>query len=191
MPAPIATHTWTIEPLPPCTMAPATLTATADSWIDQSSPAANKGTDSVLKVMSKGPANNLRALVRFDHPALALGCTVTSATLRLHAASAAGGRTLHALRLTGAWAETAVTWADQPGTAGAAAAVTSGTGYRELDVATQVRAMYAGSNHGFLIRDAVENGDAEQQLNSRENATERPQLRARRSARRTSTRRRR
>ena len=31
--------------------------------------------------------------------------------------------------------------------------------------------MYADANQGFLIRDAAENGDAEQQFHSRENAT--------------------
>ena len=71
MPAPIATRTWTIEPLPPCTMAPVTLTANARQLDRPGSPTANKGTDSVLKVMSKGPANNLRGLVRFANPTLA------------------------------------------------------------------------------------------------------------------------
>ena len=177
VPAPIESRTWTIEPLPPCTMGPATLTAVADSWIEQSSPTSNKGTDSVLKVMSKGPANNLRALVRFTPPALAAGCEVASATLRVHASSAASGRTLEALRLGSAWTESAVTWENQPATAGSAATVASGTGNRDFAVRDQVRAMYsAGAQHGFLLRDAAENADAEQQLHSRENSANRPQL---------------
>ena len=114
VPATITSHTWTVEAPPPCTMSQATLGANADSWIDQSSPDANKGTDSELKVMSKGPANNIRALVRFTHPALANGCVVTDAKLRLHAGSAAGGRTIEALRVTGGWSESAVTWNNQP-----------------------------------------------------------------------------
>ena len=158
-------------------MGPATLTAVADSWIEQGSPTSNKGTDSVLKVMSKGPANNLRALVRFTPPTLAAGCEVASATLRVHASSAASGRTLEALRLGGAWTEAAVTWENQPATAGSAATVASGTGNRDFAVRDQVRAMYdAGAQHGFLIRDAAENADAEQQLHSRENSANRPQL---------------
>ena len=87
-PAGRGTHTWTIEALPPCTTPPATLAADADSWIDQAGPDVNKGADSVLKLLSKGPANNVRALVRFSHPALAHGCVVTDAKLRLNAKSA-------------------------------------------------------------------------------------------------------
>jgi hypothetical protein len=36
--------------------------------------------------------------------------------------------------------------------------------------------MYAGSNDGFLIRDAVEGQDAEQQFHSREKGETPPQL---------------
>ena len=34
----------------------------------------------------------------------------------------------------------------------------------------------AGTSHGFLIRDATENQDAEQQINSREKGENPPQL---------------
>jgi CSLREA domain-containing protein len=173
---PVDTHTWTIEEPPPCTMAPATLSADADSWIEQSSPAANKGTDSVLKVMSKGPSHNLRALVRFAYPNLPANCVVADAKLRLYAASAAGGRTLQALRVAGNWDEGAVTWDNQPATAGAPATTGSGTGYREWNVTSQVRTQYEGANLGFLVRDAAENQDAEQQFNSREQGNDRPQI---------------
>jgi hypothetical protein len=176
VPATIASHEWTIEELPPCTTPPATLNADADSWIDQGGPDVNKGTDSVLKLMSKGPANNVRALVRFPNPTLAHGCVVTDAKLRLHAKSAVDGRTLQALRVTGSWSEGAVTWNGQPATAGSAAQVASGSGYREWNVTSQVQAMYAAGNEGFLIRDAAENADAEQQFDSREAGGNPPQL---------------
>jgi hypothetical protein len=56
-------------------------------------------------------------------------------------------------------------------------ATTSGTGYREWGVATLVQAMYSsGTNNGFLIRDATEGQDAEQQFNSREKSENAPQL---------------
>jgi hypothetical protein len=176
--ATIASHTWTIEAPPACTASPVTLGANADSWIDQGGPDANKGSDSVLKVMSKGPSNNLRALVRFSNPALPQNCGVASATLRVYSSSAAPSRSIQALRVTGAWSEGGVTWNNQPPTSGPAAAVTSGTGYRDWNVTSQVQAMYnAGANHGFLLRDLVEgNGGAEQQYNSREQGTDRPQL---------------
>ncbi len=118
-----------------------TLSAAADAWIDQNSPATNKGSDSILKVVSKQPGDNTRALVRFSLPAAPEGCVLDSATLRLYAASAAGGRTLQALRLAGGWTEGGVTWANQPATSGAAATVASGAGYRQWEVGPQVQAM--------------------------------------------------
>ncbi|HEV3484380.1 MAG TPA: DNRLRE domain-containing protein, partial [Vicinamibacterales bacterium] len=155
-----------------------TASANADAWIDQNSPATNKGGDSILKVQSKGPSDNFRALVRFALPSsVPQGCIVGSATLRLYAASWRTGRTLHALRLASSWSESQVSWGNQPQTAGTAAASPSGQGYLEWNVTTQVQAMYdTGGKHGFLIRDAVENADAEQQFHSREKGESPPQL---------------
>jgi hypothetical protein len=122
-------------------------------------------------------ADNVRTLVRFALPAVPAGCKLESATLRLFAASAAEGRTLEAHRLTADWLEGGVSWGDQPETTGDAATTESGTGYREWSVTAQVKAMYAGSNFGFLIRDAGENdGGAEQVFHSRENGEKGPAL---------------
>jgi len=170
-----ASKMWTVEP-PNCGT-PTTLTATADAWIDSGSPGDNKGGDSTLKVVSKS-GGNVRALLKFTLPAVPSGCVLDTATLRLYAASAKDGRTIEALRLTGAWSEGGVNWGNQPATDGPAATVDSGStpGWREWDVAGQVTAMLSGSNDGFLIRDANENQDSEQQYNSREKSTDRPQL---------------
>ncbi|PZF81772.1 right-handed parallel beta-helix repeat-containing protein [Jiangella anatolica] len=171
-----ATRTWTIAAPPVCTVQSVTLTAVADAWIDQGGPSSNKGADSILKVMSKANAN-LRALVRFDLPELAEGCAVTSATLRLNAASSRSGRTLQAVQVAAPWTENGVTWANQPAVAGTPATTTSGTGWRTWTVTPQVTAMYtAGTEHGFLIRDASENNDHEQQFRSREAGSNPPQL---------------
>jgi hypothetical protein len=90
-----AGQTWTITLAGPC--APTTLAADADAWIDQNSPTSNKGTDSVLKVQSKAPTDNLRALVRFALPvSVPQGCLLSSATRRLFAGSSRTGRTRHA-----------------------------------------------------------------------------------------------
>jgi hypothetical protein len=67
-----------------------------------------------------------------------------------------------------------VTWSNQPGTAGPAAATTSGPGWRAWAVVAQVQAMYDGANHGFLIRYATASGGSQQRLNSRERRTNRP-----------------
>jgi hypothetical protein len=154
-----------------------TAVALADAWIDENSPATNKGGDSILKVQSKGPRDNFRALVRVALPALPEGCRVEQATLRLYAASAKTGRILEVLRVAAAWSENTVNWSNQPQTTGAAATTASGLGYREWNVTSHVQAMVAeGANHGFLIRDAAENADAEQQFHSREKGENPPQL---------------
>jgi hypothetical protein len=162
-----------------CTAAALTLTASADAWIDQNSATNNFGADSILKLRSQGPRDNFRALARFALPAaLPQGCEVRAATLRLTASSSTTGRTLQALRVTAPWSESAVTWANQPATAGAAATLSSGSGARSWNVTAQVQAIYAeGANYGFLIRDAAEGANgAEQQFFSRENSHSWPTL---------------
>jgi hypothetical protein len=126
--------------------------------------------------MSKGPSSNLRALVRFSLPTVPTGCALQSATLRLYAASSRSGRTLEALRVNASWTEAGVTWATQPAATGAAITTASGSGYRQWAVTPMVEAMYAGANHGFLVRDATENQDAEQQFHAREKGENIPQL---------------
>jgi parallel beta-helix repeat protein len=171
-----ASYSWTVQSAVNCGSAQ-TLTATTDSWIDQASPTSNKGSDSILKVMSKSGNGNLRALVRFTLPTMPQGCSVEYATLRIYAKSAATGRTLQAHYLSGSWSENGVTWSNQPGTSGSPVTTTSGTGYREWNAAGLVQGMYTGANNGFLIRDANESSsDAEQQFHSRSESTNRPQL---------------
>jgi hypothetical protein len=152
------------------------LSASEDAWIDQGSPSSNMGTDSILKVMSKSNSN-MRALLLFNLPTAPQGCVIQSGTLRLYAASYKSSRTLQALQVNGSWTENGVTWSNQPATIGAAATTSSGSGWREWNVAAMVQAMYnSGLNYGFLIRDKTENKDAEQQFHSREKGSEIPQL---------------
>jgi CSLREA domain-containing protein len=167
-----ATHSWTISA--GCTASTVTVGAAIDSWILQSSSGQNYGTDSVLKVDTKSGAN-ARGLVRFNLPAAPAGCQVTSAKLRLYATSYKTGRTLQALLLGATWTEGGVKWSNQPATTGAAVTTASGSGYREWAVTAHVQAMYAGVNHGWLIRDATENGGGlEQAFHSREKGTDNP-----------------
>jgi hypothetical protein len=170
-----ASRAWTVEATSGCGRV--TLVATADAWIEQNSSSSNKGSDSILKVKSQGPTDNFRALVTFALPSLPTDCVLGSATLRMFAASASSGRTIDAIRLNGPWTENGVTWSNQPHTDGAAASTTSGTGSREWNVTPHVEAMYGGTNHGFLIRDAAEAGSgSEQQFHSREKGDQPPQL---------------
>jgi CSLREA domain-containing protein len=180
--APTATPTNTpmptATPMVVCTTATVTVSANADAWLDQNSTSNNYGSDSILKVQAKS-SNNFRVLVRFNMPAsIPQGCVVQSATLRLYAASWKTGRTLQALRINASWTESGVKWNNQPATTGDATTTSSGNGYRQWNVTSQVQAMYdAGANYGFLIRDANESGGgSEQQFHSREKGESMPQL---------------
>ena len=171
-----ATHSWTVTaPPPPNCGTQQTVSANADSWIAQNDTSKNNGSDSNLKVMSKS-GGALRSLVRFNLPTLPAGCVVDTATLRLFSTGYKTGRTLQALKVNASWTEGGVTWSNQPATTGTAATASSGAGWREWNVATQVAAMYSTTNNGFLIRDATENQDAEQQFSSREKGSDQPQL---------------
>jgi large repetitive protein len=104
-------------------------------------------------------------------------------TIRVAGESAAAEdavrRTLQAIRLTGVWQEQQVTWNNQPASAGAAATVASGTGWRVWNTTQQVQDMYAANQlAGFLIRDSVNGGGGnhEQVFHSRENASNQPEL---------------
>jgi hypothetical protein len=173
-----ASYGWTIEAAQACVATTVTYSANADAWLDQGSASSNKGADSILKVQAKS-SNNYRALVRFSLPASPpAGCVVQSATLRLYAPSWTTGRTLQAFQLGASWSESGVTWTNQPATTGTAATTTSGSGYRQWTVTSQVQAIFSsGANHGFLVRDATEGGTGrEQQFHSREKGSNMPQL---------------
>ena len=103
------------------------------------------------------------------------GCVLQSATLRLYDAAPGEGRVLEAHRLASAWSESAVTSANQPATAGSASSVGSGdeAGYREWKVTGQVG---DGVEHGFLIRDSIENDTGEQAFHARDKGENPPQV---------------
>ena len=177
-PTPDPTPEPTTPPAPTCAVATLTVNASADSWLDQKDATKNFGTDSNLKLRSKGTGENLRTVVGFTLPILPDGCAVQSATLRMYDGSAKTGRTLLAQRLASPWAERTVTWANQPATIGAGATAAARSGWVEWAVAEDVAAMYAtGASHGFVLRDAVEGQDAEQTFHSREKGQNVPQLR--------------
>jgi hypothetical protein len=169
-----ASYSWTISASGSCAPSTVTVGADADSWVLQSSSTSNYGNDSVVKVDTKAGAD-ARTLVRFALPPIPAGCQVTDARVHLYASSYKTGRTLEAVRLAAAWTEGSVTWNNQPATAGTAATVASGAGYREWNAASQVQAMYTSGNHGLLIRDASEGGAGlEQGFHSREKGTDNP-----------------
>lgn len=157
-----------------------TITATADAWIDQSSPSQNKGTDAALYVQSKNGSSNRRSLVRFTLPTVPAGCTVIAATLTVRNDAPRADRTIDAYRAASTWAESTVTWNNQPGTTGVAvgSTTTSTAGPQQWTVTAHVLAQYT-TNNGFVLRDRTENtpGGREQKYLSRESGSStRPQL---------------
>jgi hypothetical protein len=162
----------------PCP-AGATLTPNRDTYVDQADASARFGAAGSLLVRS-GPGAAARALVGFAMPPTG-GCAVLSARLRLHASSGAAGRTLVVQRLASSWAAADATWDTRPGAAGAGASVASpaGTGWVEVDVTEQVRAIYRHGDDGLVVRDAAEGATptAGQVFDSSEAApADRPQL---------------
>ena len=157
-----------------------TVTATADTWVDQAAPTAVNGTATTLSVQSRNSAAR-RSLVTFTLPTLPAGCSVTTANLRLYNQTPTSGRTIDVYRAAAAWVETTVNWNTQPATTGTAVgAVTTGTaGYQQWTVTAHVQAQYT-TNRGFVIRDRTETGGSTltQTYRSREHATTttRPEL---------------
>ncbi len=170
-----------------CVPSSTTLTATADTYVDEASASTNFGTDTTMKVRSQLRVvlvgGNARALVRFVLPTAPDLCSFSTATLRLNTTSVDSGRTLQALRVTQSWIESgggSATWNAQPTTTSTAAATTaSASGYIQWTVTTQVASMYAGTNNGFLIKDLNENAinlGSQQVFSSRQAGSNPPQL---------------
>jgi hypothetical protein len=109
-----------LTPYRTCTLTatPATTAIVADAEVRQSTPTGNSGTTAALTVTSSGTANR-RAYIRFDltacTPAIPASVTIRLATLRLYLSAASPAcRTLDIFRVPTAWAETVLTWNNQP-----------------------------------------------------------------------------
>lgn len=155
-----------------------TVTADADTYINQEATTTSYGSLSTLAVRARN-GGNYRALIHFALPAAPTGCTLASATLRVNNASATTGRVISALAAGQAFTET-TTWAQHTAApTGTAVNVNAAAGSMAWTVTTLVQSMYAGPNHGFVLKDATETGAGNtnylQQFTSREGATK-PQL---------------
>ena len=161
----------------------ATVTATADSFVDQGSATSAGGGDDTYLVVTGQFGSVRRLYVRFDPmPTVPSRCTVTSATLRLFIESQSAGRTLGAYRADPAvatWTEASLNWNNRPTALGTAATavVPSGDQYMSWTVTALAKDMYSLGNNGFVVRDQDETGGgAWQQFNSRDVASNKPQL---------------
>jgi hypothetical protein len=160
-----------------------TVTATADSVVDQGSPTSAAGGSATFLVVTPQSGAARRIFVRFDPlPSIPSGCTVTTATLQIFAESQVAGRTLGAYRVDPggtAWTEAGLTWNTQPTalTPAATAVMPNSDQYVSWTVTSQVKDLYSLGNNGFVVRDQDETGGgAWQQFNSRSVASNKPQL---------------
>ena len=157
----------------PASAASLTVAPDADSFVLSTDPSANRGTSTVLRIRNATKFTYLR----FTVPALASGETVTSATLRVYATTTSGCTLgVEVLRAANdSWGEKTITWGNQPGPTGPVLVGATWTtqGYQNLNVTSAVTTAGPVS---FLLRHAVGCNAPEVVLNSREAATNKPQL---------------
>lgn len=136
-----------------CAAGTVTVSANADSYVDEGAAGSNFGSASDLKVRSAlllGLLGKRWTLVRFPLPDTPPLCSVTSVTLRLFAHAVSGAtRTLSVQGLDAAWQEGTVTWNNAPDATGTAVTTSSGAGYRTWNVTS----LYAVAANGFFVRD--------------------------------------
>jgi hypothetical protein len=154
-----------------------TLIADADAYVDENAALSNYGASTSLHVRSRAGGRNRRTLVHFPVPA-GVFCTVTSATLRLWATSADGGRTLQVFEVDTIWTEATVTWATQPLAVGTPSTAASAAGWVQFDVTGQAQSLFGGLNTGLVVMDSLEgqNPAKSQQYSSREAGSYPPEL---------------
>ncbi len=157
----------------PASAANSTVAPSADSFVLSTDPNATRGTSTVLRIRNATKITYLR----FTVPTLASGESVTSATLRVYATTTSGCPLgVEVLRAANdSWGEKTITWGNQPGPTGPVLVGATWTtpGYQNLNVTSAVTEAGPVS---FLVRHAVGCNAPEVVLNSREAATNKPQL---------------
>ena len=152
-----------------------TITADADSYVREDGATTNFGADAAANVKSDLDKRR-RMVIHFPLPSVPTGCRVTGATLRLNASASTAGRTIYAYRAASSWGETTTTWNNGPAPADSPASSVSAVGWIEWSVASHVRALYDGTNTGFVMLDANESISNSQQTYSTREGANPPQL---------------
>jgi len=135
-----------------------TVGVTNDTYVSEEFPTTVNG-GPTLRVAS-GSGVHTHSYLRFTLPSLLPHCTITAATLRLYATSSQGPGTIDVSRASATWSSATATWnmASRPAPVGTAVGTAAGsTGWHEWTVTTLVQALYVGPDHGFLVRDRVDN----------------------------------
>ena len=138
----------------------AVLSPAADTATYQSNPNANYGSTVSIGVGSATSANAY-SYMKFTLPVLPTDCTVTSATLSIHASTPTSGATLSVYRADAAWNATTLTWntVGRPGFTGTPATTASlaSAGFQSWNVTTLTQQLYTGPDYGFALKDSVDN----------------------------------
>lgn len=150
------------------TLSTCTITASADTYVDESAPLTPAGGATMVKVRSQQSANQ-RALVRFDLSGCSIprNASVRGARLDLYVAIApTTNRSYSAHAAAAPWDEITTAWSNQPAASSVATSVvttgtTAGTTL-SWDVASDVAAFVSGAttNNGWLIADQSEGAAA-------------------------------
>jgi hypothetical protein len=140
-----------------------TMSATNDTYVDEDDPTTAHGGSTTLRVAA-GAGDRAHAYLRFTPlPTLQPHCTLTGATLRLYATSSQGPGTILVHRASTTWSSGTNTWntVPRPAPAGTGVGAAAGAaGWHQWNVTTLTRELYAGTNDGFLVKDAVETNPA-------------------------------
>ena len=137
-----------------------TLAVTNDTYVSEQTPATVHGGPTLN--VSSGAGLHAHTYLRFTLPALQPHCTITAATLRLYATSSQGPGTIDVHRASTTWSSATATWgmASRPAPAGTrVGAPAGGTGWHQWTVTTLVHELYAGPDHGFLLKDRADNAN--------------------------------
>jgi uncharacterized repeat protein (TIGR02543 family) len=165
-----------------------TLTAVADTYINEASATQNYGSETVFSIWNR-TSNRRNGLLRFDLSSIPVGATITSATLDFISNNGQSG-TVEIYEATNSWTEGGATWnnssslvgstsygsATAPGTAGSAVPSISLNASGIAKIQSWVDA--PSGNHGFGLKTSNANPNQNIDLRSREHATEadRPRL---------------
>ena len=153
---------------------PVQATPVADTAVHEGNPSTNYHTNASIGAISDS-GDNVRSLLRFTLPPRPTGCVLVSATLSLRLSSGTSGGTIDVHRAATNWAASTVTWTTMPGPTGTPVGVasTSSAGtVQQWTVTDHVTNLYAGPDHGFLLKDRNEDvGDRTQIYDSMDATT--------------------
>ena len=146
-----------------------TLTPSADSYVDQATVQQNQNFGGVTPVQVESSrtiglvSTNKRSFVRFDLSSCSIpaAAAVQTATLSVFLSQAPNqNRTWNINRVTAAWTENVITWANQPASTGSTSVSTGTTSNVTLQatVTSDVQSFVSGSltNNGWRFSDSVE-----------------------------------